>query len=102
MDPTPFANEEFDGGGIAPADSIAFGKVDMVTFFQHEIGHILGYDHTETGIMRSNLPTGRRRIVDADDATPGAPPDPAPDGDDTSSGMHVLVEEEEEEEDLLA
>jgi hypothetical protein len=98
VDLTPFENSEFDGGGIAPAASPAFGKVDMLTFFQHEIGHILGYTHTETGIMRINLPTGRRRIVDADDADPGAPPDRADPGDDTSSALGVLVEEDDEEE----
>ena len=94
VDPTPFDGVEFDSDGIAPGSSPAFGKVDMLTFFVHEIGHILGLTHTETGVMRINLPTGRRRTPDADDATPGAPPDPAPAGDDTSSALHVLDEEE--------
>ena len=92
VDATPFADEEFTLGGPPPADLIADGgspadgNVDMLTFFEHEIGHILfGTDHATLGLMQDTLPRGVRRLPTADDATPGAPPPVAPAGDDIAA-----------------
>ena len=53
VDITPFDDAEFGDGGPPPAsliatDAAAIGKVDMLTFFEHEIGHILGFAHATT------------------------------------------------------
>jgi hypothetical protein len=92
-DPTPFDDAEFGSGGPAPADltataAAAQGKVDMVTFFLHEIGHILGFDHATIGVMIATLPRGVRRLPVGDDATADPPGDPAPAGDDVAA-LHV-------------
>lgn len=92
-DTSPFDDAEFTGGGPAPANLIApggsdaDGKIDMVTFFEHEIGHILGFGHGDVGVMLSTLPRGVRRLPVADDVDPGAPPNPAPAGDDIGALM---------------
>ena len=65
----------------------------MVTFFEHEIGHIIGFGHATTGVMQANLPVGRRRFPVDDDVIPGAPPTPAPADDDTSSALRVWDED---------
>lgn len=90
VDTSPFGDTEYDGGGPPPADltasgGAALGKVDMLSFFTHEIGHILGFGHATTGVMQSTLPRSERHLPVADDVDPGAPPTPAAAGDDVAS-----------------
>jgi hypothetical protein len=53
------------GGSAFPAvpGSPAYGKVDLLTVVEHELGHELGLDDTPTGgLMAVFLPTGTRRL----------------------------------------
>jgi hypothetical protein len=36
----------------------------------HELGHVLGYDHDDAGVMDETLPPGTRRLWDAELAEP--------------------------------
>jgi hypothetical protein len=92
IDSSPFDDAEFGAGGPPPADLIAtdaaaIGKVDMLTFFEHEIGHLLGLGHATTGVLDDTLPRSVRRIPVADDVDPGAPPTAAGPSDDVAALM---------------
>jgi hypothetical protein len=39
-------------------------SVDLLTVVFHELGHVLGYDHEDEGIMEDTLPLGMRRLWD--------------------------------------
>jgi hypothetical protein len=68
VDSTPSRNEEFvlagAGGFAARSDSPADGRFDLVTAVMHEIGHVLGYGHSDHGIMQDLLAAGVRRLRD--------------------------------------
>jgi hypothetical protein len=52
-----------DGAFPAAPGSPAFGKVDLLTVVEHELGHELGFDDTlGGGLMGVFLPTGTRRL----------------------------------------
>jgi hypothetical protein len=36
--------------------------MDLLTAVAHEVGHLLGYDHDEGGVMDDTLDTGMRRM----------------------------------------
>jgi len=73
IDPTPQDNAEFHfvpglAEWIAGARSPAFGRMDLLTVVEHEIGHVLGFDHGDVGsydVMASILDPGVRYAVDA-------------------------------------
>ena len=44
------------------------GRMDLLTALTHEVGHLLGHDHAEGGVMTESLAPGVRR------ALPAAPP----------------------------
>jgi hypothetical protein len=98
VDSSPFNDAEYDGGGPPPADLTAssgdaFNKVDMLSFFAHEIGHILGFGHATTGVMQDTLPRGERHLPVADDVDPGPPPTGAPAGDDVAALMVEVADD---------
>ncbi len=78
VDPTPFADEEFDGYGRALADGPAAGRVDLLTAVLHELGHLAGLDDLDAALhpdalMAGTLPVGvRRAAVDAVFGQPGS------------------------------
>jgi hypothetical protein len=39
----------------------AHGRADLLTAVMHEMGHLLGYDHEDEGVMPETLPLGTRR-----------------------------------------
>ena len=39
--------------------------MDLLTVLEHEIGHVLGFDHEATGVMEDTLATGTRRTPSA-------------------------------------
>ncbi len=67
VDPTPEDDAEFtqvarSGSLVASRGSEAGDRVDLLTTVMHEMGHVLGYDDTETlDLMCRDLPLGTRR-----------------------------------------
>jgi len=85
IDKTPAAHEEFsipaaNGEWLAAASSPAFGKMDLLTVVTHELGHIIGFEHQEEGVMSPILPAGARQ-TELIPATIGATP--GQDGDNS-------------------
>ncbi|HAH45015.1 MAG TPA: hypothetical protein DCM07_09190, partial [Planctomycetaceae bacterium] len=68
VDATPADNSEFSSASelslIALPDSEAAGYVDLWTVILHELGHLLGYDHADDGVMQESLTPGERRLAD--------------------------------------
>ncbi|WP_417389767.1 Calx-beta domain-containing protein [Gimesia sp.] len=66
IDTTPATSEEFtesvDLTLIALPESSAAGRVDLLTVILHELGHLLGYDHEESGLMQESLVPGVRKL----------------------------------------
>jgi hypothetical protein len=66
VDPTPFANEEFDAALRALAGGPAGGRMDLRTVVRHELGHLAGLDDVDgqgqSGqLMVGTLAAGVRR-----------------------------------------
>ncbi|WP_417385744.1 hypothetical protein [Gimesia sp.] len=49
---------------IALPDSEAAGHVDLWTVILHELGHLLGYEHAEEGLMEETLAPGVRKLAE--------------------------------------
>jgi hypothetical protein len=66
IDPTPDDDGEFrrfDGSVMEATNaSPAAGRIDLLTAVMHELGHIVGLDHTEEGLMADSLATGARLL----------------------------------------
>jgi hypothetical protein len=57
VDPTPWDDAEF----ATPGDQGEQHRMDLLTVLTHELGHLLGHDHTEDGVMEEALVAGNRR-----------------------------------------
>ncbi|MCG2684556.1 MAG: hypothetical protein L6306_13200, partial [Planctomycetales bacterium] len=70
VDPTPGDDEEFIGDNLGPLlarqNTVADGRADLLTTVMHEMGHILGYNHADEGLMDDLLPLGARRTAATD------------------------------------
>jgi hypothetical protein len=70
VDATPDDNREFSTRSgemelTAPVGVEAAGRVDLLTVVMHELGHVLGAEHTESStLMDAALPPGTRRMTD--------------------------------------
>lgn len=68
VDQTPWDHSEFYSDGqlslIALPDSEAAGLIDLWTVIRHELGHLLGYEHTDDGLMEAVLDPGERKPAD--------------------------------------
>lgn len=75
IDETPLDHSEFRYDSklslIALPGSEAEGLIDLWTVIRHELGHFLGYEHEENGVMEATLDLGVRNLpdwnADADD-----------------------------------
>ncbi|KAA0131483.1 hypothetical protein FYZ48_25390 [Gimesia chilikensis] len=73
VDQTPRDHSEFYSDGqlslIALPDSEAAGLIDLWTVIRHELGHLLGYEHTDDGLMEAVLDPGERKLADWSEET---------------------------------
>jgi hypothetical protein len=56
VDPTPHDDSEF----TTPGNQGEQNRMDLLTVLEHEIGHLLGYNDTDSGLMDSTLAPGIR------------------------------------------
>lgn len=57
VDPTPGDDAEF----TTPGNQGERRRMDLLTVLEHEIGHLLGYEHEASGVMQDTLSVGTRR-----------------------------------------
>jgi hypothetical protein len=57
VDSTPRSDAEF----TTPANQGEQHRLDLLTVVMHEMGHVLGKEHEDTGVMIDILPAGTRR-----------------------------------------
>jgi uncharacterized delta-60 repeat protein len=58
VDSTPWDDSEF----TTPGNQGEQNRMDLLTVLAHEIGHLLGHDHEEDGVMLDTLATAIRRL----------------------------------------
>jgi subtilisin-like proprotein convertase family protein len=59
VDPTPHTDLEF----VRPGDQGEQNRMDLLSVVMHELGHVLGYDHDDEGVMAETLAPGVRQTV---------------------------------------
>jgi probable HAF family extracellular repeat protein len=61
VDATPGDDSEF----TTPGNQGEQNRIDLLTVLEHELGHLLDFDHAATGVMEDTLATGTRRVPSA-------------------------------------
>ena len=56
--PTPRSDSEF----TTPGNQGERNCMDLLTVLEHELGHLLGFEHTDSGVMAESLAAGTRRV----------------------------------------
>ena len=62
VDRTPHRDGEF----VRPGNQGERNRMDLLTMLTHEVGHLLGHDHAEGGVMAETLAPGTRQTPVAD------------------------------------
>src|SRR5262249_25642339 len=62
VDPTPGDDSEF----TSPGNQGEQRRMDLLTVLEHEVGHLLGKEHEDGGVMAETLPAGMRRLPGSD------------------------------------
>jgi hypothetical protein len=57
VDATPTDDSEFTTSGNQGEQN----RMDLLTVLEHELGHMLGFDHQKTGVMEDTLTIGTRK-----------------------------------------
>ena len=57
VDATPHNDSEF----VTPGNQGEQHRIDLLTVLEHELGHLLGSEHTDSGVMEESLTVGTRR-----------------------------------------
>jgi len=65
VDPTPRNDSEFRRRG----NQGEMNRMDLLTVLTHEIGHVMGYEHEQSGVMEDTLVAGTRRMPGAGQQT---------------------------------
>src|SRR5262249_50458085 len=64
VDATPWDDSEFSswhGFQIRPTNQGEQNRMDLLTVLDHELGHVLGFEHANSGVMLDTLAAGTRR-----------------------------------------
>jgi len=67
VDQTPMLDEEFAGNGAvltALSGGPAADRVDLLSVIAHEMGHAIGFGHSDDGVMDENRLPGERALPD--------------------------------------
>src|SRR5262249_35686843 len=59
VDTTPYDDSEFTTAG----NQGEMNNMDLLTVLEHELGHVLGFDHSGGGVMDEMLSAGVRETV---------------------------------------
>ena len=62
VDPTPADDSEF----TTPGNQSEQHRMDLLSVVMHEMGHVLGFEHSETAVMAETLAPGSRPIQASD------------------------------------